>query len=85
MACRNAEGQLAGSVLTQDRAVRNMAAFADSSLREAVTMATWNPARILGIEDRKGSLKAGADADVVVLEMDGTVAGVMARGVANFF
>jgi len=84
LVCRNAEGKLAGSVLTQDRAVRNMAAFTGIELREAVTMASWNPARLLGLEDRKGCLRPGADADVVVLEPDGTVAGVMARGVGNF-
>jgi N-acetylglucosamine-6-phosphate deacetylase len=83
LVCRNAEGKLAGSVLTQDRAVRNMAAFTGASLREAVTMATWNPARLLGVENRKGCLRPGADADVVVLEPDGTVAGVMARGHGN--
>jgi N-acetylglucosamine-6-phosphate deacetylase len=83
-ACRNAEGKLAGSVLTQDLAVRNMAAFTGASLREAVKMASWNPARVLGIEDRKGCLKPGADADVVVLEPDGTVVGAMARGAADF-
>ena len=84
LACRNAEGKLAGSVLTQDRAVRNMAAFTGASLREAVTMASWNPARVMGIERRKGCLKPGADADVVAMEMDGTVAGVMVKGVGNF-
>jgi N-acetylglucosamine-6-phosphate deacetylase len=84
LACRNAEGKLAGSVLTQDRAVRNMAAFTGASLREAVTMASWNPARVLGIADRKGCLKPGADADVVLLEADGTLRGTMAHGIGNF-
>ena len=84
LACRNAEGKLAGSVLTQDRAVRNMVAFTSITLCEAVRMASWNPARLLELEDRKGCLRQGADADVVLLEPDGTVAGCMVRGVANF-
>ena len=84
LVCRNSEGKLAGSVLTQDVAIRNMMAFTGVTLREAVTMATWNPARLLGLEHRKGCLQPGADADLVVLEPDGTVAGAMVHGVGNF-
>ena len=83
-ACRNLEGKLAGSVLTQDRAIRNAVAFAGVPWCEAVKMATWNPARLLGLETRKGCLRPGADADLVVLEPNGTVFGTMVRGVANF-
>ena len=82
--CRNREGALAGSVLTQDRAVRNMVAMAGVSLQDAVRMASYNPARLLGLEERKGSLREGADADLVVLHPDGTVVGAMAQGLANF-
>ena len=80
--CRNAEGKLAGSVLTQDRAVQNMVAFTGVTLCEAVRMASLNPAQLLGLEHRKGCLQPGADADLVVLEPNGMVAGVMARGAA---
>jgi N-acetylglucosamine-6-phosphate deacetylase len=82
--CRTHEGALAGSVLTQDRAVRNMVAMAGVSLLDAVRMASYNPAWLLGIEGRKGSLRAGADADVVVLNPDGTLYGAMAQGRASF-
>jgi N-acetylglucosamine-6-phosphate deacetylase len=82
--CRNREGALAGSVLTQDRAVRNMVAMAGVTLHEAVRMASYNPARLLGIEQRKGWLREGADADLVLLNPDATVAGAMVRGHANF-
>ncbi|MBI2815344.1 MAG: N-acetylglucosamine-6-phosphate deacetylase [Acidobacteria bacterium] len=85
LVCRNAEGKLAGSVLTQDRAVRNMVTYAGVNWCAAVKMATWNPARVLGIEDRKGCLRLGADADLVFLHPDGTVAGTMVRGVATCF
>ena len=67
--CRNAEGKLAGSTLTLDRAVRHMAGLG-IPLAEAVRMATWNPARVLGIEGRKGTLAAGADADLVLLDAE---------------
>ncbi len=77
--CRNAEGKLAGSTLTLDRAVRHMAGLG-IPLAEAVRMATWNPARVLGIEGRKGTLAAGADADLVLLDDKLNVARVMVRG-----
>jgi N-acetylglucosamine-6-phosphate deacetylase len=78
--CRNAEGRLAGSTLTLDRAVRNIFALG-VSLREAVRMATLNPARLLGLEKRKGVLAPGADADLVLLDANLRVARVMTRGV----
>ena len=83
-ACRNREGVLAGSVLTQDRAVRNIMEMAGVTLQDAVRMASYNPARLLGVEQRKGWLREGADADLVVLEPNGSVAGAMVGGHANF-
>jgi N-acetylglucosamine-6-phosphate deacetylase len=77
--CRNAEGKLAGSTLTLDRAVRH-AVNLGVSLSDAVRMATLNPATVLGLEARKGILAAGADADLVLLDAQLRVAGVMARG-----
>jgi len=66
-------GKLAGSVLTLDRAVRNMMQFAKMSFQDSVRLATLNPARVLGLEHRKGVLRAGADADVVVFSPTGEV------------
>ena len=65
-------GVLAGSVLTLDRAVRNVRKFADTPLRQAVQMATWNVARALGYSDI-GILAPGARADFVGLNADGEV------------
>jgi N-acetylglucosamine-6-phosphate deacetylase len=79
--CRNAEGKLAGSTLTLDRALRNVVALG-ASLADAVRMLTLNPASLLGIEFKKGALRVGADADVVLLDEGLHVAGVWARGVA---
>ena len=77
--CRNAEGKLAGSTLTLDRAVRH-AVNLGVSLSDAVRMATLNPATVLGLEARKGILAAGADADLVLLDAQLRVAGAMTRG-----
>ncbi len=65
-------GSLAGSVLTMDRAVRNLAKFAEWQLPEAVAAASRNPARVAGSAN-KGKLAVGADADFVVLNKDGEV------------
>jgi N-acetylglucosamine-6-phosphate deacetylase len=61
---------LAGSVLSMDDAVRNLRAQTGCSLVEAVEAATLKPARVLGIEDKKGTLNTGADADFIVLDDD---------------
>jgi N-acetylglucosamine-6-phosphate deacetylase len=77
--CRNREGKLAGSTLTLDRAVRNIVALG-VPLASAVRMATLNPARLLGLEGKKGALVSGADADLVLLDSSLQVSGVMTRG-----
>src|SRR5271157_1320753 len=66
-------GKLAGSVLTLDRAIRNAMKFAQLSFQDSLRMATSNPARVLGIEHRKGVLRAGADADIAVFSPAGEV------------
>ncbi len=78
--CRNSAGLLAGSTLTLDRALRNVVAMG-VSLADALRMLTSNPARLLGVQERKGALRAGADADLVLLDADLHVGGVMTRGV----
>jgi N-acetylglucosamine-6-phosphate deacetylase len=66
-------GSLAGSVLTMDRAVRNVTKFTPWSLRDAVRAATLNAARAVGMEERHGTLTAGAEANFVVLNRAGQV------------
>jgi N-acetylglucosamine-6-phosphate deacetylase len=66
------DGKLAGSVLTMDRAVRNLALFAEWDLPRAVAAASQNPARVARIAN-KGVLAVGADADFVVLNSEGEV------------
>lgn len=56
----------AGSVCTTDRLVRTMITIGGCSLEQAVQMASLNPARVMSVADRKGSLEAGKDADIVI-------------------
>jgi N-acetylglucosamine-6-phosphate deacetylase len=77
---RNTEGKLAGSALTLDRALRNTLALG-VGMMDAVRMLTYQPAKLLGLEKRKGVLTAGADADLVLLDAKMEISGVMTRGV----
>ena len=61
-------GVLDGSGLTMNRAVGNAVRFGVADLPLAVRMATANPARIIGRGDRKGQIKEGYDADLVLLD-----------------
>jgi N-acetylglucosamine-6-phosphate deacetylase len=51
-----------------DAAVRHARDWLGGSLGEAIALATVNPARVLGLDGRKGRLAAGHDADLVVLD-----------------
>jgi N-acetylglucosamine-6-phosphate deacetylase len=75
-----ADGKLAGSVLTMDRAVRNVTKFAGWSLRDAVRAATLNPVRAAGLAEGHGVLAPGAEANLVVLGPDGKVRQTFVRG-----
>jgi N-acetylglucosamine-6-phosphate deacetylase len=77
---RNSEGKLAGSTLTLDRALRNIVGLG-IPMPAALGMLTTNPARLLGIEFKKGALRFGADADIVLLDEALQVSNVWVRGV----
>jgi len=75
-----ANAVLAGSVLTMDQAVRNLALMLGWPLNEVLRYAAANPARIIGFEGRKGVIAPRADADLAVLNEDLTVFAAMAGG-----
>ncbi len=61
---------ISGSILTMDDAVRHMLDYTNLPIWEAVKMATLNPASLLGIEDSKGRLKPGQDADLTLFDSE---------------
>ena len=67
-ALRLADGTLAGSSLRLDRALRNAVAFGAMTRHEAIQAVTVRPARVLGLEAERGTFRAGARADLVVLD-----------------
>lgn len=66
-------GALAGSGLTMNQAVRNATRWLDVDLPQAIRMASANPARVLGLEHVKGTIEAGFDADLTLLDQALTV------------
>ena len=79
-AVRLPDGTLAGSTLTMDRALGNLLAATGLPLSVAWPMSSLNAARAIGMSARKGSLEAGKDADLVLLEPDATVRLTVAEG-----
>ncbi len=74
------QGNLAGSTLRLNKGLQVLIEKAQVSEELAINSATINPARLLGVDDRKGSLTAGHDADIVVLDDDYEIVKVFVRG-----
>ena len=75
---RLADGSLAGSVLTMDRALRNLLRLG-LPLAEAARRCATLPAEYLGLSDR-GRLVPGAAADLVVVDRHGEIEAVIVEG-----
>ena len=71
---------LAGSTLTLDAAMANAVRFLGVGVAEAVALASANPARLLGLEDRKGAIAPGYDADLAVLDDELNACGTIVAG-----
>jgi len=73
-------GGLAGSTLTLNRAVYNMVDLVNIPLQDAVRMASLNPAKAIGVDDRKGSIEIGKDADLIIFDENINISTVMVMG-----
>jgi N-acetylglucosamine-6-phosphate deacetylase len=62
------DGTLAGSILTLNKAVLNMMKYTDLKIYEAVALASLNPAKLINIDNAKGSIKIGKDADLIIFD-----------------
>jgi N-acetylglucosamine-6-phosphate deacetylase len=67
------EGELAGSVLTMDRAVANLRSYSDAPLVEIALAASTNPARLIGASQKYGELAPGRGADIALVSTEGNL------------
>ncbi|WP_066871842.1 N-acetylglucosamine-6-phosphate deacetylase [Clostridium mediterraneense] len=79
-AARLLNGALAGSVLTLDNAVRNVYKNSEYPLYEVVKMASYNGAKFCKVDDRKGQIKEGFDADLLLFDEDINIKSVFVNG-----
>ena len=70
----------AGSVCTADRLIRTMITIGGVTIEQAVKMASFNPARVMGVSQQKGSLEVGKDADIVIFDDNINVAATIVCG-----
>ena len=83
-ATRRENGVLVGSTLQLNRGLYNMVEGATVPFASALKSCTINPARLLGLENRKGKLQRGFDADIVILEDDYQVNTTYCKGVIAY-
>ena len=71
---------LAGSIATMDRLIRTMTLKAEVPFFDVIRMISETPSKIMNVYDRKGSLAKGKDADILFIDSNYDVVGVMAMG-----
>lgn len=79
-AARLKEGNLAGSILTLDKAIKNVYQNSNYELYDVVKMATYNGAKHCKVADKKGLIKEGYDADLVLFDDDINIEKVIIGG-----
>ncbi len=78
------DGTLAGSILKMHDGVRRMLGLQGVSLRDVVKMASVNPAKQIGVYDRKGSIAVGKDADILIVDKELNIKYTICRGEIAF-
>ena len=82
--CRLKDGTIAGSVLKLNQGVRNLRDYGYVPLYTAVRAASLNAAESAHLEDRKGSLTPGKDADIILMDENCNVLRTIVRGVCKY-
>ena len=78
--CRLEDGTVSGSVLKLNKGVFNVYQNSNIPLWECVNCASLNPATTIGVQDKKGSLEVGKDADIVILDEEFNVLKTIKKG-----
>ena len=74
------DGTLAGSVLKLNEGLKNIHTYTGMDLEALVRLASYNPATVLGIQDKKGSLAVGKDADITIFDENVTIYMTIGKG-----
>jgi len=74
----------AGSIATMNLCIRNMINLVGLSIQDAIKMATLNPAKVIGVDEKKGSLARGKDADLVVFDKNINILTTVVKGKVVF-
>lgn len=74
------DGTIGGSTTTINQCVRNMVKLVDVSMKDAVRMASLNPAKVLGIDGQTGCIKTGMLANLAVIDQDINVFKTFVKG-----
>lgn len=77
-------GSLAGSILKMDEGAQNLLKLDGVSLQEIVKMASMNPAKQIGVFDRKGSITVGKDADLLLVDDQLNLKYTICRGIVTY-
>ena len=81
---RKPNGHLSGTALRMNKAIYNLINHTNIELAEAVKTATVNPARLLGVYNKKGSIETGKDADLTVIDEDINIYMTLVEGEIKF-
>jgi len=74
------DGTMAGSVLTLNKALKNILENTNLTIYEVVNMASMNPARVIGVSDSKGSIEVGKDADFTIFDSEFDIQNTIVEG-----
>ena len=78
------DGTLAGSMLKMNEGAKRMLEIPDVALEHIIEMASINPAKQIGIFDRKGSIAIGKDADLLIVDNGLRIKYTLCRGIVSF-
>ena len=82
--CKLVDGTIAGSVLKLNRGVWNVFTNSEIPLHECVNCASLNPANAIGLGDKKGSIKVGKDADIIIVDNEFNVKKTIIGGMIKY-
>ena len=82
--CLLEDGTIAGSVLKLNNAVKNVYKNTEMPLWQIVAAASLNPSKAIGVDDRKGSIEVGKDADIIIADRDFNIIKTIIGGVVKY-